>query len=395
MAMRSLLVLLIACAATYADDPIHLEAAGSVTVPSGRYSNRMRMSPTGRWLVVATAVTKDKARDSWSYGAFRLIDLEKGVIASARRKLRLGANSPVFSPDGRWLAWADATDPTRLRIHRRDLRTSGEREFVFRLDAGTKGFATLCAIDEKGRRVAVAEPDGRHPALVVRDLEEGKLVRRFQNLKEPYMGIAFEVVLRGRHLLHHTRLPLRADGASYELLLTDVESGKVRRRSGAYVATKTPRFRVTSTFVVNGTGDFGVEEINLRTAAPRMLFEAHKQLYSHFLEVTLSPDERHVIAWSGARKTLVVYDRVSRTRFDIETPEGGSVLGVAHDNRHVLVQDAKGILTVDLAKRTVGRHVLRGRWHWSMLDPTGHTLVLADRKRESGGLRALHLHRVK
>lgn len=357
---------------------LKVEPAGRVEVEADAVGPRARVSSDGRWLVTAHGAREDKARGAWSYGGFSLVDI--GEATATASEARLGRNTPVFSRNARWMAWCDDRRAGAVTIHLRELATGADGET--RLELGGGDFTTLCAIDDDGRRAVLAVPAAgrRAPGLLLVDLRAKSAPKRFAELKEPYFSaLDYEVALHGDLLIHHTRPADKSSGASYRLLVTDVEAGETRARLGAYVAMATPRYHLTRDggTLLNGTGDFDVQEVDTKTGAKKTLFNAHKELYSHFLELTLSPDERTLVAWSRGSSTLVVWDRARRQRADIALRKGGDVLGIASDGRSLLVRDGRsGIDVIDLGARRRAGRLVRGDWRYAALDPTGRTLVL-------------------
>ena len=385
--MRLLCLLLTLAAVVHAGDAPSLRTRGSFEIATDQIGPQARMSADGRWLVTAHGARKDEARGGWSFAGFTLVDLKSAAVAAVAGRTRLGRNSPVFSRDGRWLAWCDGSRRDRLTVHRRELANG--RVTVVPIALPSDGFPTLCAIGVEGRRAVLARPvrGHREAELVVVDLETRAVTRRIPHFKEPYFSsIDYHVTLHGDTLLHHTRPPDKVSGAGYRLVHTDLRTGKEAGRWGAYVARATPRYRLTrdGATLINGTGAFEIQEHDLRTGVTRTLFDARERLYSHFLEVTLSPDERTLVAWSGARKTLLVWDREQQSRSEIELPDGGHLLGVTADGEHFVMHVLqRRVELVDRrgAKRTA--RLAEGRWRFARLDPTGRTLVLGRPKKGS------------
>jgi hypothetical protein len=372
------------------DSAPKLEPVGAVVLRSGAVMPQVRFSSDGRWMVAVGTVREDKARHSWTYREHALVDLSQARAAKPV-PTSLGRNSPVFSRNARWLAWCDGPAADRLTVYRRELATGKSIAVPIALPPFGRGFATVCAIDNDGRRVVVAVPGrgrGRPPQeLAIVDLETKKVLSRHADFKEPYFSsINYAVTLHGDLLLHHSRPPGATSGASYMLLLSDTRKSEVRGSFGAYVACDTPRYHLLrdGLTLLNGTGDWDVLEIDASTGDSTPLFNAYEALYSHFFELTMSPDERYVIAWSRARTVLACWDRRAKQRFDIPYPEHTrGLLGVCVDNRHALLHDQKGVALIDLKKRAPAKRLCKGKWQFAGLDPTGTRLVLGSDARKS------------
>jgi len=393
--VRSLAVLLFAAAASAAELP-RLVPAGVVSVGSRDDATRRRLSPDGRWMALAGPAKNDPARNTWWYRGFTLVDLHAGKVARESADRPIGQNAPVFDRDAGRLAWCSGG-----RLHTVELATGAERSEEIAPLRGTDESATLCAISRSGRRVVVAVRgrDARSRTLLVVDLggdgAEPRVRTRIEDYKEPYLGgYSYDVVLRGDLLVHHSRSADGVSGADYRLLLTDLATGEERARFGAYVTMATAGFHLTrdGATLFHGDGNYDVARTDIATGRTTRLLNAHDALYSHFLEMTVSPDDRLVVSWSVARHGLVVWDRRAKQRTDVPLDHGARVLGVAADNRHAVLLRGKRIEFVDLAERKGIGPLQKAEWDWAVLDPTGRTLVGCRRARE--GLE-LHVFRVE
>lgn len=397
--------------------PPLLVREGGCEIPCSTRSLGVRWSANGRWLVVTRKQHRDTLRRVWTHRGFTLIDTQRlaprgsagddqddpddrdvpggapaasAVVFSDARALT-GRNRPVFSRDQRWLAWCDEPEPGQLVVHRLRLADRTVRRVAL-TGVSARAHPTVCAIADAGERVVVfdagAERDRQR--LVVYSLTGGEALYAVDEFREPYMGKpSFEVVLTENYLLSHTRPPRAASGGAYRLVVRDAATGASRGRFGSYVSNATPRFSLLRDghTLVNGTSGFVVEQVDLRTGTRTELFDARAALHSHFLEVSVSPDERHVVAWSRERRHLVCWDRTTRQRIDVPLARRGVVMGMDRAGRVLLHSQREGVRAVSLAPPHDESMLLRGKFSTVLMDPVGARIVCAESPPKGGTAR--------
>jgi dipeptidyl aminopeptidase/acylaminoacyl peptidase len=372
------------------------ETLGELSVPAAENHLTARFSPDGRWLVLSEGHRMDEGRGEWTWTGFRLVDLSSGKEAWQVRRPALGRNLPVFSRDSRHVAYGDATDPDSLRVVVRRLADGERRRHDVPRIWRHEGFAVVAAIDPTVQRAAIVFPADRRRRrrLVVRDLAEGRDLLRLENFQEPYHGSSrFEVAFVGDGLLYHFRPPEGASGGSYCLRLVEIPGGRARATLGTWVSKDTPRYRLSGDGrrLYNGDSAYAIQEVDVATGEVRELAGCHETLYSHWLELSLSPDEKTLIAWSGSRRTLVRIDLASGARRDVEPPRPWArVLGFDPGGRVILAGE-RGVAAHDLRTGKEVDRLLDHRPEWVELDPTGRVLVAAEKARGEWRVRLLRL----
>ncbi|MEM7167835.1 MAG: hypothetical protein AAF581_20455 [Planctomycetota bacterium] len=390
LARRNLARWVFCCCLVFASSAAaQLSLVGEVKVPChGATNPAARFSGDGCWLVVAHRQHKDTARRTWSRRGFTLIDARKGQAVRTEKKVRIGRNRPVFSRNSQWLAWCEEEQPGRAPVRRlapgADPATKPKR-FTVSAALSPRSYPTLTAIADDGQRVAIFDPGPSRDRqrIVVYDLSKAVVEHVIADFREPYMGLpSFEVVLTDGFVLSHTRPDGAASGGAYQLVVTELTEGTKRGVYGSYVANSTPRFALLrdGCTLINGTGGFCIEEVDLRSGKKVQLLDAREALYSHFLEVTVCPNERFVLAWSRERRQVVGWDRQAKKRYDIPLAERGTVLGIDRCERVLLHAQPKGVLAVDLSPPHDSRWLLRGKYPLVIVDPAGQHLVSASKE---------------
>lgn len=373
---------------------LELAPIGQVKLKAKSKNLPHRSSPDGRWLVLALEHRRNEVRRIWGHVEFALIDLHSGELVRHEKRLALGHAPPVFSRNSRWMAYCDEGAPAadgrfRVMVRRVDLRTGSLVTFEVGSVGPEREIATLAAIDETGKRVALIRPGKERPdrKLVVQDLASGDEVFTLDPFKEPYYGgFGYQVILTQRFLLSHTRPKSATSGGSYRLLLTGIPEGRTIGSYGSFVSSATSRYFLSrdGKRIFNGTGRFEIEEIDVETGEATTLFPAREELYSHFLELSASPNEQVLVAWSGARRKLVGWNRTAKARFVIELDDPAGFLGIGADNRHALLTNSDdGLVVVDLEARKQIETQLTGEWTFARLDPTGQRVVLGHQDRRA------------
>jgi hypothetical protein len=377
---------------------LRLETVGEVKLAWKASFHRVRFGPKGRLVVVGDGQRTDRARDSWTRTGFRVIDLEEAKEAFAVGRVSLGRNLPVFSRDGRYLAWGDSREPGKLTVNVRRLADGETVRHEMNLPS-REGFPAVAAIGNDATTVTIADPKpgGRDDLLLVRDLASGRELLRVTEFREPYHGRdGYEVVLTGGRILCHTRDPELASGSDYRLRMLEIETGKVIAVLGAYVSTDTPRFLVGSDggTLYDGEGSWDIVRVDVETGERRHLGNVREKLYSHWLELTMAPDESRLVAWSKERRSLVLFDLPSGERSDLETTRGGRVLGFTPSGRDLLLdQWNHGVVALDLDADGRETTLIEGETDLVALDPTGCRLLTGEKTDEGWRLRVSRLTR--
>ena len=312
--LLGLLLLTFAVPASTEATPREDRTPTSVTLPVAAHSLPVRVSPGGERLAVGLAVAEHFGR-GWGTLGVAVFDPATGEEVWRDSTLSPGREMPHFDRAGTRLAWcephlvtgeAQPRTPTVLRMV--DL-ASGERTETAVATNPAAEKTTLVALDPDGSHaVLLEEVRAIGDSLVVVDTKTGELGLRFR----PLVSVGFgrsgsDVTLTERWLVAHTRAANHHRRAESQLVVVDRKSGEEMVRTGAYVCRLTPRYAISADdqTLWNGTSEFVIESFALPSGERTELGNVRKPLYSHFLELTLSPDERDLVAWSDERKNWV------------------------------------------------------------------------------------------
>jgi len=377
------------------EEPVRVKAAGKAPLAQGLFLSQCRFSPDGRFFVRPLGMLEPEERGGWTMEGFVLRDLVSGKNLLIIEDADLGANVPVFSRNAQWLAWGHSPEKGRLTVFVRDLGAGETKDHEIDVRPG-KAFPAVAAVADDGNRVVVADPevgDWRHD-LSLRDLGSGRELHRLEHFLEPYASLRFEVRLVGDLLLAHTRAPGRTGGGDYRLEARDVGSGETRLALGAWVSHRTPGFALSldGKTLYRGEGDYDLVATDLETGDRRHLGNAHEELYSHWLEITRSPDGRRLAAWSSERPVVVLFALPEGKRRDIEVGRGTRVLGFTPSGGSLVVLGSRGgVFARDAGKEPSDPAELVPSVTNAALDPTGRTLVTAEKSGDGKLLRFFRL----
>lgn len=309
--------------------PPRATRVANVVVDCAAKTPTMRLSPDGRWLVLAHE--RHDAAAAWSYRRVTLVDLARGEVRLDDRAAFPGRAAPVFDRGGTQLAWTNGLDPAHVVATRMKLGDQHESSWHAIPLGAAAPFVSACAID--GDRLVVHDPGPARGAerLVVHDLARRQVCCEVAAFDEPGHGrTGCDVVLAWPHLLSHTRSADGPSGGGHRLVLTDARDGRARADFGAHASHATPRFVVSrdGRTMWNGTSTFAIEQVDLERAQANGILAARQELYSHFLELTVSPDENLIVAWSRESRVLVVWNRRAQRRLDVPLGRVARVLGI-------------------------------------------------------------------
>lgn len=369
-----------------------LEPVGDLTydLDDARDDFAAVLSPTGRHMALAFRPVELPDRRSFSWSAVRVADLARLKTLGSWDDVAIGTLPPAFSPEGMLVAFGARKDETTLTVQIAGTTTGRGQTYDVPHPAGVQGLAEVCAVDPRARRVAIREPedaDGRRP-LFVHDVVKRLAAGRWSGFGGPYAsGPAGRVLLTPRLALLHVRDRGEDGDARCRLLVEELDTGRRVAELGSGASVSTPRYALTNDggALLSGDDAFRVEELTLADGARRVLLEAQVDLDSRFLELSVSADERRVLAWSRERKVLLGCDRGSGATVRVEVEHAPEVLALSADGRHAYVRQRDALLVVDLEAGRVAGTLVDALPAWARMSPDGAYLV--TREPAEGALR--------
>jgi hypothetical protein len=317
------------------------------------------LSPGGKWLAA---------------GAGRIYDVDN------KRELTFDSKTaaqglPAFSfGDGYW-AYSEKPANGKLAIRVYDRKQGKETTRAIRIKGAADRAACVRALSPSGRYAVLDAPDEEDSASLV-DLTTGAETARFQASFNVYSGDSRTKLYRVRftpdekHLFIHVR---SSDWSGFTIW--DIEKGQRKANLHTWVSWETDRFAASSDgkFLVNGDFRYDITRLELSEGTKTVLFKCREELYSHWLEMLLSPNDRMLAVWSSERAPIIFFDLASQERFQIDRKRATSfrreMLAFSRDGRYAFLARDQGLDVVDLKYRKVARSM--GEPYDSLADDRG------------------------
>lgn len=391
-----------------------ITSAGVASIPKSQDRVGICFNPTGTQLLVGHRAVEGGLGLS-GFTLFSTGDLSKVREFTLEGK---GSLMPVFSRNGRYLAFGVPEHRDQIQVHVVDLSSGSESEqsVKYQRRGGDRAMhyrlPSVQAVSDDGTTVAIAVPEvptEERPArphlgsVMVYTLVKSEVLVDLRDclvsgFGSPGPGVA---LADGRVVCYAIRSREGEDPAC-RLVVHDLAGKKIRSLPGL-PSGRTPGFLLSRNgrWMVHGAPGGDVTRTWFDGREDDVLFSCEDQLGSvPQLELLTSANEWMIVAWSAECRVLCCCDTVKKERFDLpiggELGVGRGLLGLSPHGRYAYVLHVYGatatIRTLDLwrhAEVGIPLVVPEGR---AEMDPTGRFLATLT---EDGESWKMELHRLR